>query len=89
MSGLKIRVTGKVQGVFFRDYTKKKAVQLGIKGTVKNKEDGSVEIIADENENIQKFIDWCWEGSPASRVDNVEISQIELPEKFNSFEVLL
>jgi acylphosphatase len=42
---VKIRVTGRVQGVYFRRFTKNKAQDLGVKGSVQNMEDGRVEII--------------------------------------------
>lgn len=69
-----IRVSGRVQGVFFRVSTQEQANLLGIKGWVKNEPDGSVLIHA-ESENAQKmqeFIDWCRKGSNMSKVQLVE-----------------
>lgn len=85
----KIIVKGKVQGVFFRDYTKKKADSMGLKGTVQNLSDGSVKIVVEHTENIQDFIDWCWMGSPASSVEDVELEKFNSDEEFSSFEILL
>lgn len=83
-----IYVKGKVQGVFFRDYTKKKADQLGLKGTVQNMPDGSVKIIVQDAPGVEEFIDWCWQGSPASEVEDVEINKYNSEEEFSSFETL-
>ena len=57
-----IIVKGIVQNVFFRDNTKKKAKEFGMKGSVKNLEDGSVEIFVKENKNLNVFIEWCKKG---------------------------
>ena len=68
-----IKVYGKVQGVGFRFYTNKKAVELGISGYVQNKTDGSVYIEAEGDEtNLLTFIDWCNIGPQWARVTNVE-----------------
>ncbi len=72
-----IRVTGKVQGVWFRKYTYDKANALGLRGFVENQPDGSV-YIEIESDNIQKlndFIEWLHTGSPLSKVDNLEITE--------------
>ena len=69
---VRIKVTGQVQGVFFRKYTKQEADRLGIKGMVCNKPDGSVYIEAEgPEEKIKAFTDWCHKGSPSSRVEQV------------------
>ena len=69
----KITITGKVQGVFFRKYTEQKANELGIKGVVKNLDDGSVYIEAESDEKVlHQFIEWCYEGSPYSKVEQVK-----------------
>lgn len=68
-----ITVTGKVQGVFFRKYTKEEADRLGLKGIVRNEPGGSVYIEAEgSKEQLDKFIAWCHKGSPSSRVDKVD-----------------
>jgi len=68
-----LRVYGKVQGVGFRYYTHKKANQLGLKGFVKNKPDGSVYIEAEgEEAQLQELINWCEEGPTWARVTKVE-----------------
>ncbi|MCF6346885.1 MAG: acylphosphatase [Flavobacteriaceae bacterium] len=67
-----IMVTGKVQDVWFRKYTKDKADELGITGYVQNEFDRTVFISAEGTEkSLDKFIDWLYEGSPLSRVREV------------------
>ena len=84
-----INVKGKVQGVFFRDYTKQKADSLGLKGTVQNMPDGSVKIVVEDGPGINEFIDWCWQGSPASEVEDVDVTKYDSDEEFSSFQILL
>ncbi len=67
-----ILVKGKVQGVWFRKYTRDKAVELGIKGYVKNELDKTVFISAEgTEEKLDEFITWLYEGSPLSQVNEV------------------
>lgn len=70
----KIKISGKVQGVFFRASAKKKAEELGIHGIVKNESDGTVFAEAEgETEALDDFISWCHQGPPGARVDTVEV----------------
>jgi acylphosphatase len=83
-----IKVTGKVQGVWFRDSTLKKAQQLGVKGFVKNQADGSVYIEAEGTKNLLKeFIKWCHEGPPFANVESVEVVDMELTH-FDKFKIV-
>jgi acylphosphatase len=83
-----ITVRGKVQGVWFRSYTLEKAQQLQLKGTVKNTTDGDVSIVATGTEDqIADFVEWCWMGSPKSKVTSVTVEDRELQE-FEGFEVV-
>jgi acylphosphatase len=69
-----IRVVGKVQGVFFRASTKAKADELNIKGSVRNEPGGTVYIEAEgDPANMEQFVDWCRQGPPRSRVDNLDV----------------
>jgi len=88
MKHIKIKVTGKVQGVFFRVSTKAVADQMGIKGLVKNEKDGSVYIEAEGEETfLAMFLDWCKEGPDKSVVENVETEHGEL-KNYRNFEVV-
>jgi acylphosphatase len=76
MTRIKITVHGLVQGVGFRYHTRRKALQLGLTGYVKNKSDGTVEIVADgTSELLQELIDWAQVGSPKAQVDRLEIQE--------------
>ncbi|WP_020530170.1 acylphosphatase [Flexithrix dorotheae] len=83
-----IKVEGKVQGVFYRATTQKKANALGIKGTVKNQEDGSVYIEAEGEETIlNEFVEWCKKGPLLAKVASVQTEKKEL-QNYNSFEIV-
>jgi acylphosphatase len=67
-------ISGRVQGVFFRAYTGEAAHRIGVTGWVRNLVDGRVEAVFEgEADKVEKMIDWCWEGSPFSRVEKVEV----------------
>ena len=73
---VRLRIRGRVQGVFYRDSTQREAQRLGLHGWVRNRSDGSVEAIAQgPPERVAALIDWCHEGPPLARV--VEVSVIE------------
>lgn len=82
-----IIVTGKVQGVFYRQSTKEKAVELGLSGIVKNQPDGSVFIQASgPSQALNQFIAWCKQGPPRAEVISVQVESIE-PRGFIGFTV--
>jgi acylphosphatase len=81
-----ITVSGKVQGVFYRQSTKEKAKELDIKGEVKNLPDETVYIIATGTaEQTEQLIEWCWQGPPRAIVANVIVEEMTLKlfEKFS------
>ena len=74
-----IIVTGKVQGVWYRQSAKEKATELGVTGNVRNQPDGSVAIIATGLANqLDQFIEWCRQGPPRALVTNVEVKELPL-----------
>lgn len=74
MKHVLIRVSGRVQGVFFRASAKQKADELRIHGCVRNNEDGSVSIEAEgDEESVGQFVEWCRRGPKLSRVDRCDI----------------
>lgn len=82
-----ITVQGLVQGVFYRKYAEEMALKLGLLGFVMNKSDGSVYIEAEgKEEDLQKMVDWCWKGSPKSKVDDVKVKEGEL-KGFSNFQI--
>jgi acylphosphatase len=69
-------VHGRVQGVWYRGWTVDTARALGLDGWVRNRRDGSVEILASgAEEDVSLFIERCRAGPPAARVDRVEIQE--------------
>ncbi len=83
---LNIKVFGKVQGVYFRATTGKKAREFDIKGFATNEPDGSVYIEAEgEKEQLDKFIGWCQKGPERAVVEKVE-SQEDAMQNFKNFE---
>jgi len=83
-----IKIRGKVQGVYFRKYTREKAQELGVNGWVKNKNDGSVEIYATGLETaVDKLIEFCHLGSPAADVESVHVNPRGNSEAPASFEI--
>jgi acylphosphatase len=83
-----IFVSGRVQGVFFRDSTRRIAEELGIFGWVKNLNDGRVEAVLEgEKEIIQKLIEWTKRGPIFARVDKMKIEWEECKEEFKNFEI--
>lgn len=82
-----IKVSGKVQGVGFRFYTQKTALELGVKGFVKNERDGSVYIEAEaEADVIEIFAEWVKKGPEWARVDKITI-QDQPAQNFNGFDI--
>ncbi|MGJ0486046.1 MAG: acylphosphatase [Methylomicrobium sp.] len=89
MRRVKIVVSGRVQGVYFRLFTQNKAKHLAIHGTVKNLPDGRVEIYAEADPlMIDKFIKWCRKGPVTARVDNIEVTEFEPEFSYKSFDII-
>ncbi len=69
-----VKISGKVQGVFFRAETKKTADQSGVYGWVRNRKGGTVEAVFQGNQkDVEAAIKWCYAGSPYSRVSDVDV----------------
>lgn len=81
-------VEGHVQGVFFRDYTRRQACQLNLLGWVRNLRNGTVEVmLAGADKDVAAMLDWLKQGSPRSRVDNLIVETVESDEYMTTFEV--
>ena len=78
MSCLRCRVSGRVQGVFFRVSTREQAQQLGVTGSVRNLPDGRVEVIAcGDAERVAALCEWLRQGPAHARVDGCECEPID------------
>ena len=79
LESISIIVDGIVQGVYFRQSTKAKAIELGITGEVKNNADGTVQITATgAASKLNELIEWCWKGPDTAIVKNVKVQKIPL-----------
>lgn len=82
-------VRGRVQGVFFRATAQREARQLGLTGWVKNRSDGSVEIVAEgEEEYVKDFLTWAQNGPSTARVDNVDTKWRSYTGEFTNFRIV-
>ena len=87
MVGRKVRITGRVQGVFFRQWTVGEASELGVTGWVRNCLDGSVEVhVEGDQVAVVQMIARLREGSPHARVDHVDVEAVEA-EGSDTFEI--
>lgn len=85
-----IYITGRVQGVGFRHFTRKNADRLGINGWVKNLPDGRVEAVFQGPEDrVEELIDRCKDGPISSYVKDMEVSEADETKDHTSFEVIL
>ncbi|MHA4845313.1 acylphosphatase [Flavitalea antarctica] len=79
MQTLQITVKGKVQGVTYRETTRRKAVILGLTGTVENLDNGDVLIIATGDPKVlEDFVRWCHKGPQLASVTSVNLVEIAL-----------
>lgn len=76
MIRVEVVVTGRVQGVFYRATAVEVAADLGLAGWVRNRDDGTVELVAEGPEPaVAKLLAWCREGPPGARVDDVRVER--------------
>ena len=88
MKHLDITISGKVHGVFYRASSKAVADQLGIKGSARNRPDGTVFIEAEgDNFSLELFLEFCHKGSDRAVVENVSVCEAEL-KNYRNFEIV-
>lgn len=81
-------VEGQVQGVFFRESTRREASRLDLFGWVRNVKDGTVEVmLAGPDSRVAAMLDWLRQGSPRSRVAGLRIETVESDEELTTFEI--
>ena len=79
---------GRVQGVFFRDNTRRRADELGVLGWVRNLPDGSVEAIFEgEKADVAEIVRWCTHEQPRAKVDAADVEWMKYLAEFNCFEI--
>lgn len=86
---VKVVITGRVQGVFFRNWTKKNAEKLGLKGTVRNLPTGDVEAVFQGAEDkIAKMLALCHEGSRMAKVQDIRVENLQNADNYVDFRVM-
>lgn len=81
-------VSGRVQGVYFRQSTRQVARQLGLIGWVRNLADGRVEVWAQgPEEAVDRLVDWLWQGPTPARVTGVESDTVAFDDSLQDFLV--
>ena len=82
----RIIARGRVQGVFFRDTTRRKAEQLWVSGYARNRDDGAVEVVAEgESEAVERLVDFVRRGPGRAEVSDVDVTEEE-PEGLSGFD---
>lgn len=85
---VRVLISGRVQGVFFRAYTRDTAIQEGLTGWVRNLADGRVEALFEgDADRVDRMVGWCHQGSPGSRVERVEVHPQPYQGELSTFEI--
>ncbi len=88
MSTIHAIVEGLVQGVAFREYTRRQAVSLGLNGWVRNLPNGTVEaMLQGPADRVEAMRQWLQHGSPRARVERLLLLELAQSEMFSSFEI--
>ena len=83
-----VLVSGRVQGVFFRAWTKEKAEILGVTGWVRNLSDGRVEALFQGDENVvEEMVQWCRKGPPMASVAEIRFIDADSEENYKKFSI--
>lgn len=83
----RVTVRGRVQGVWFRDSTRREALALGLAGWVRNRSDGSVEAVFEGSPTaVEAAVEWCRHGPDRAVVDTIEVAE-EPPEGLAGFAI--
>lgn len=86
---VELKIYGRVQGVFYRDRARRRAIKFNIIGFVKNESDGTVFIAAEGGEeNLKKFIEWCYNGPILAKVNKIDVEWKQAIGEFKNFDIL-
>ena len=82
-------ISGRVQGVFFRANTQEKAIELEVRGFVRNLPDGRVEaVFQGDEEKVMKIVEWCYRGPKYAKVSSVDVKFEEIKKRYPNFSIL-
>jgi len=85
---VRVVISGLVQGVFFRHYTRKSAINYGLSGWVKNHPDGRVEALLEGTEaQVAMMLEWCRIGPPSAQVTDVAVFREKATGEFTDFQI--
>ena len=88
MKRVHVIISGRVQGVFFRAYTREAATALKLTGWVRNLHDGSVEAVLEgEDKNVESMLEWCKKGPPHAVVKHVDSTDEPYTGEFGDFRI--
>lgn len=88
LTGVQLKISGRVQGVYFRASAVQQAATLRLTGWVRNCDDGSVEAVAEgPRTKLEEFIAWCRVGPPGARVSQVEVRWQTAENSFRAFTI--
>lgn len=88
MKKVKVIVSGRVQGVWYRASTYKKAVGFGVNGYVRNLINGNVEFVAEgEESKVDQLIEWARRGPEFADVEDLQIEVLEYDSEYDDFKV--
>jgi len=85
---VRVFVEGRVQGVFFRESTRRRSAELGVQGWVRNRPDGRVEAVFEGKERaVDEAVEFMRSGPPLATITQVEVEDEPPSGEFKSFEV--
>lgn len=88
MKALRLKIYGRVQGVWFRATTKDQAQRLGASGWVRNNADGAVEaFIQGSNKAVEELLEWCRQGPPGAYVERVDVEDVDPEDEIKDFSI--
>ncbi len=86
---IRLIISGRVQGVFFRVSLRDQARDLGVSGWARNTSDGTVEALVEGDPwKVDQIINWCWKGPPGAIVENVSQREESAGLDLSSFEII-
>lgn len=89
MKRVRLVMDGRVQGVNFRWYGSDEAERLGLRGWIRNRDDGAVEAVAEgEDDAVERFAAWCRRGPPAARVATVSREDLRGAARYREFRIV-
>ncbi len=87
-NSLKIIISGKVQGVFFREFIKKAAEERSVVGWIRNRADGKVEgVLVGRKKALEQLIERCAGGPKKATVTKIELKEVDAQEHYQGFEI--